>query len=197
MLPTISSFNSKLYPITRQVRKRYFVNADLEDEDEFRPRYSEFLTDMMFTRCTDKFATTVANHSAPTYGYSFDYRGQYSIVNLQGEQVDMGVVHGDDLQYVFQGLYGEEYPISTTDRKFSKNIFLPLLTNFAKTSVPTTALPDAVAWTPLSPDKNHIYRITDTPSMDAEHKLDALKFWHETIPNLFKKKAKTVKKDEL
>ena len=41
MLPTITSFNSKLYPITRQVRKRYFVNADLEDEDEFRPRYSE------------------------------------------------------------------------------------------------------------------------------------------------------------
>ena len=95
--------------------------------------FFQFLTDMMFTRCTDKFATTVAKHGAPTYGYSFDYRGQYSIVNLQGEQVDMGVVHGDDLQYVFQGLYGEEYPISTSDRKFSKNIFLPLLTNFAKT----------------------------------------------------------------
>ena len=41
MLPVISSFNTKLYPITRQVRKRYFVNVDLEDEDEFRPRYNE------------------------------------------------------------------------------------------------------------------------------------------------------------
>jgi carboxylesterase type B len=87
ILPVLSSFNSKLYPITRQVRKKYFVNVDMEDEDEFRPRFVDFLTDLMFTRCTDKFAKILANHSVPTYQYSFDYRGQYSIVNLQGEQV--------------------------------------------------------------------------------------------------------------
>ena len=88
---------------------------------------------MMFTRCTDKFATTVANHSVPTYAYSFDYRGLHSIINLQGEQVDMGVGQGDDLQYLFEGLYGADYALSKSDRKFSKNIFVPLLTNFAKT----------------------------------------------------------------
>jgi len=48
MLPVISSFNTKLYPITRQVRKRYFVNVDLEDEDEFRPRYNEVSCDIIF-----------------------------------------------------------------------------------------------------------------------------------------------------
>lgn len=200
MLPVVSNFNTKLYPITRQVRKRYFVNVDLEDEDEFRPRYNEFLTDMMFTRCTDKFATTVANHSVPTYAYSFDYRGQHSIVNLQGEQVDMGVGHGDDLQYIFENLYGPDYTLSKSDRKFSKNIFLPLLTNFAKTSVPTPSLTDAitVAWDPLSPTKNQIYRINEKPSMDVEHKQDALKFWHVDVPKLFTKKARaTKKKDEL
>ena len=114
----VQDFSGSLCPVQRPKNNNVFF---------------QFLTDMMFTRCTDKFATTVASHGATTYGYSFDYRGQYSIVNLQGEQVDMGVVHGDDLQYVFQGLYGEEYPISTSDRKFSKNIMLPLLTNFAKT----------------------------------------------------------------
>jgi hypothetical protein len=41
LLPVISGYNSKLYPITRQVRKRYFVNVDLESEDEFRPRFVE------------------------------------------------------------------------------------------------------------------------------------------------------------
>ena len=46
MLPVISAFNTKLYPITRQVRKRYFVNVDLEDEDEFRPRYNEVSRDI-------------------------------------------------------------------------------------------------------------------------------------------------------
>ena len=38
----------------------------------------------------NRFAKLLANHSVPTYEYSFEYRGQYSIVNLQGEQVRGG-----------------------------------------------------------------------------------------------------------
>ena len=103
ILPVISDYNSKLYPITRQVlntntncqkhsfptqvRKRYFTNVDMESEEEFRPKFIEFLTDLMYSRCTDQFARLLVNHSVPTYEYSFEYRGQYSIVNLQGEQV--------------------------------------------------------------------------------------------------------------
>ena len=70
-----------------QVRKRYFTNVDMESEEEFRPKFVEFLTDLMYSRCTDQFARLLVNHSVPTYEYSFEYRGQYSIVNLQGEQV--------------------------------------------------------------------------------------------------------------
>ena len=103
ILPVISDYNSKLYPITRQVlktntncqkhsfptqvRKRYFTNVDMESEEEIRPKFIEFLTDLMYSRCTDQFARLLVNHSVPTYEYSFEYRGQYSIVNLQGEQV--------------------------------------------------------------------------------------------------------------
>ena len=87
----------------------------------------------MYTRCTDRFARILANHSVPTYEYLFEYRGQYSIVNLQGEQVDMGIAHGDELQYIFSGIWGDDLSMSPSDTKFSKNIFTPLLTNFAKT----------------------------------------------------------------
>jgi len=154
---------------------------------------------MMFTRCTDQLATLVASHNVPTYAFSFDYRGQHSIINLQGEQVDMGVGHGDDLQYMFNDVYGPDYTLSKSDRKFSKNVFVPLLTNFAKTSNPTPALTDAinVKWEPLTAEKNHIYRISEKLSMDAEHKLDSIKFWKEDIPKLFKKKEKAKKKEEL
>lgn len=155
----------------------------------------------MFTRCVHKLATIVANHSVPTYAYSFDYRGQHSIINLQGEQVDMGIGHGDDLQYIFDGVYGSDYTLSKSDRKFSKNVVIPLLTNFAKTSVPTPALTDAITatWDPLTPTKDQIYRLSEKPSMDAEHKVDAMKFWNEDIPKLFTKKTKATKKtkDEL
>jgi len=200
ILPVISNYNTKLYPITRQVRKRYFVNVDLENEDEFRPKYVDFLTDLMYTRCTDRFAKILANHSVPTYQYLFDYRGQYSIVNLQGEQVDMGVAHGDDLQYIFSDIWGDDLSMSPTDTKFSRNIFTPLLTNFAKTSVPTPTITDAinVAWTPLAPNKNPVFRIGDKLAVDEDYKQDILKFWHEDIPKLFKKKASSKKgKDEL
>jgi len=200
ILPVMSNYNTKLYPITRQVRKRYFVNVDLENEDEFRPKYVDFLTDLMYTRCTDRFAKILANHSVPTYQYLFDYRGQYSIVNLQGEQVDMGVAHGDDLQYIFSDIWGDDLSMSPTDTKFTRNIFAPLLTNFAKTSVPTPTITDAinVAWTPLAPNKNRVFRIGDKLAVDEDYKQDILKFWHEDIPKLFKKKASSKKgKDEL
>jgi len=200
ILPVISNYNSKLYPITRQVRKKYFVNVDLENEDEFRPKYVEFLTDLMYTRCTDRFAKLLANHSVPTYQYLFDYRGQYSIVNLQGEQVDMGVAHGDDLQYIFSDIWGEDLSMSPTDTKFTRNIFTPMLTNFAKTSVPTPTITDNlnVAWTPLMPTQNNVFRIGDKLSVDVDYKQDVMKFWQEDIPKLFKKKASAKKgKEEL
>jgi len=197
ILPVISNYNTKLYPITRQVRKKYFVNVDLENEDEFRPKYVEFLTDLMYTRCTDRFAKLLANHSVPTYQYLFDYRGQYSIVNLQGEQVDMGVAHGDDLQYIFSDIWGEDLSMSPTDTKFTRNIFTPMLTNFAKTSVPTPTITDNlnVAWTPLMPTQNNVFRIGDKLSIDVDYKQDIMKFWQEDIPKLFKKKA-SAKKDK-
>lgn len=196
ILPVLSNFDSKLYPITRQVRKKYFVNVDMENEDEFRPKYVEFLTDLMYTRCTDKFAKILANHSVPTYEYSFDYRGQYSIVNLQGEQVDMGVAHGDDLQYIFADIWGDELTMSSADKKFTKNVFTPMLTNFAKTSVPTPQITDAinVAWAPLAPNKNKVYHIGSKLSLDENWKKDALKFWSEDIPNIFNKKSKKADK---
>ena len=80
---------------------RYFVDVDLENEDEFRPKYVEFLTDLMYTRCTDRFAKILANHSVPTYEYVFDYRGQYSIVNLQG------IIYGKNYNLIYiQGRRG-------------------------------------------------------------------------------------------
>jgi len=196
ILPVISGFNSKLYPLTRQVRKRYFTNVDMESEEEFRPKYVEFLTDLMYTRCTDRFAKILANHSVPTYEYSFEYRGQYSIVNLQGEQVDMGVAHGDDLQYIFTGIWGEELQMSPSDTKFTRNIFTPLLANFAKTSVPTPAITDHIttAWPPLSPSAPSVFRIDTKLAVVRDYLQDRLRFWTETVPGIMSKKDKKEKK---
>jgi len=44
----------------------------------------------------------------------------------------LGVAHGDDLQYIFSELWSEDLPMSETDLAFSKNVFIPLLVNFAQ-----------------------------------------------------------------
>jgi len=202
LLPVVSNFDSKLYPIARQIQKRYFANTDMESEDEFRPKYVEFLTDLLFTRCIDRFASHLANNSVPTYMYSFDYRGQYSIVNLQGEQVDMGVAHGDDLQYVFQGIWGDDLEMSHSDTKFSRNTFVPLLVNFAKSSMPTPTLNEhlAVYWPPLTPTSRKTLRIDSRLKIEDNFLKDRLRFWTENVPKLYQqktKKPKTSEKSEL
>ena len=69
---------------------------------------------------------------------------------FSGEQVDMGVAHGDDLQYIFSDIWGDDLSMSPTDTKFSRNIFAPLLTNFAKTSVPTPTITGNLCYCILS-----------------------------------------------
>ena len=53
----------------------------------------------------DRFAKLLANHSVPTYEYSFEYRGQYSIVNLQGEQVRGGAFLNKMLTKVYNSFH--------------------------------------------------------------------------------------------
>ncbi len=45
----------------------------------------------------------------------------------------MGVAHGDDIQYVFNDLWGDELEMSSSDIKFSRNIYSRMLADFAKT----------------------------------------------------------------
>ena len=65
------------------------------------------------------------------------------------------------------------------DGMYSRSLVFGCLKNnlYSFFSVPTPSLTDAitVAWDPLSPTKNQIYRINEKPSMDVEHKQDALK----------------------
>jgi carboxylesterase type B len=116
----------------------------------------------------------------------------------------MGVAHGDDLQYIFQDVWGEDLLMSPSDTKFTRNIFTPLLANFAKTSIPTPVMTEAinVAWPPQSPNSNRVLKINNKLEVEENYKSDRLRFWWDTIANLLVKKEKKNKnkskeKDEL
>ncbi|ODM99620.1 Esterase E4 [Orchesella cincta] len=85
LLPIISEFESKLFPITKAVKKRYFTNVDMENEDEFRPRYIEFLTDLLFTRFSSLYGNGLANQTVPVYYYVLDYYGTNGIMSIIGD----------------------------------------------------------------------------------------------------------------
>jgi hypothetical protein len=50
-----------------KVTKKYFLNIDMESEEEFRPRYVQLLTDLLYSRCTDRFARLLANQERPRH----------------------------------------------------------------------------------------------------------------------------------
>lgn len=186
LLPMMSEFDRKLPSLSKAIRRKYFRNVDLDEEDQFRPKYVEFLTDLLYTRCTDRYSHLLANHSVPIYRYIFEYRGQYSVVNLQGEIADFGVAQGDDLQYVFSDLWGKEFLMSSHDIEFSKHVFVPLFTNFAKTGVPTPKITDHIptSWTPFNKNRRFL-RIGTILAVDSDYRADATRFWNEEIPAIY------------
>ena len=106
----------------------------------------------------------------------------------------MGVAHGDDLQYIFNGIWGEDLQMSPSDTKFTRNIFTPLLANFAKTSVPTPAMTDHinVAWPPLAPgDGSRVLKIDSKLSLIKDHIMDRLRL-QCTLVDQYEKKNNCV-----
>lgn len=41
LLPMMSEFNRKLPSLSKAIRRKYFRNVDLDEEDQFRPKYVE------------------------------------------------------------------------------------------------------------------------------------------------------------
>ncbi|KAK2724449.1 cholinesterase 1-like [Artemia franciscana] len=201
ILLALTSFRKRLVPLTRAIRKRYFMNADLEDETQFRSKYVEVLTDLLYTRCTDNFVKLLTNKSHIVFRYVFNYMGQYSIAKLQTGKGSLGVAHGDDLQYLFNNVWSDEYSMSSDDVDFSKSIYVPLITNFLKYGVPTFKMTETVKvpWPPSTPSKDIVLKINDPLEVKENWKSGFIRFWTVEVPSLLSAKIKTSSKtkDEL
>ena len=55
--------------MTTLIPKKYFINVDMKVEEEFLPRYINFLTDLLFSRCTHMFMSILTKYSVPAYEY--------------------------------------------------------------------------------------------------------------------------------
>merc|ERR1712045_877323 len=78
--------------------------------------------------------------------------------------------------------------MSPSDKRFSKNIFTKLLTNFAKSSVPTPELTDHItlAWKPR-PTTGPVYTLTINSKLrqEPDYLAPRIRFWNETVANMY------------
>jgi len=189
LLPVISEFESKLLPSTKLIKRRYFQNIDLENEDEFRPRYVEFLTDILYTRFSSKYASLLANQSIPVYFYLLDYYGSHSIMDVIGDTTAKMVAHGDILTYIFTQVLGENVHLPDDDKEFSTKTLIPLLGNFAKWSNPTPSGSSfGVSWPTFNEKQQTVCQVGRTLSLVPNFRSNILRFWENDMKNAGKSK---------
>eukprot|EP00090_Calanus_glacialis_P034725 TRINITY_DN5863_c0_g1_i2.p1 TRINITY_DN5863_c0_g1~~TRINITY_DN5863_c0_g1_i2.p1 ORF type:complete len:1103 (-),score=277.16 TRINITY_DN5863_c0_g1_i2:72-3380(-) len=95
----------------------------------------EMLTDATFLAPNIQTAEALSSAGAKVRSYVLDFEGSYSNTQAllrSGLDETFGVIHGDDLRYLFQSRKNEE--LLTEDEKKTSQLMLNLWTDFAKAS---------------------------------------------------------------
>ncbi|XP_018321730.1 esterase FE4-like isoform X2 [Agrilus planipennis] len=128
-----------------------------------------------------------AKNSQPVYYYKFTYQGRYSNAYLPGTNntVPYGVVHQDDLIYLFY--IAASYPKFTANDPESKTVdkMIKIWANFAKTGNPIpqpTSLLDNVTWVPFTEQNGKYMKIGNSLEMDKFLYEDRYKVWEDVVP---------------
>ncbi|CAG9768327.1 unnamed protein product [Ceutorhynchus assimilis] len=189
--------------VTKKIINFYFDNEkiDVEKKREFINMY----TDGWFLSCSDQTVQLHTNYTnQPVYYYLFGHRGVASFTKMfGGGDVDYGVCHADDLQYLFpvgDELFPDKKP--TSDDKYVAKLFTSLFANFARTGDPTPDLSDSdiirAKWQPVNADEMQYYRIdAKSPGMSQGLFLERAKFWRNLQSNSLQQSQNTRSKDEL
>jgi len=95
------------------------------------------------------------------YQYRFSYFGQYHRVHAPGLHHDNapGVTHSDELYFLWNPFWSEDYPLNPEDSRMSFNL-VQMWTDFAKTGNPTPdGSPLPLHWDSVRPDQPNYLRI--------------------------------------
>ncbi|KAG0715125.1 Acetylcholinesterase [Chionoecetes opilio] len=104
---------------------------------------------------TSQFHTRDASYGKNTYMYQLEHRGEKTFSSYINTTLDLiWVSHGDDLQYIFNEVFGSQ-PLKRSDDLFLSEIMMDLWTTFAATGNPTPDLSLGFLWTPATPSSLH------------------------------------------
>merc|ERR1712110_1367495 len=160
-----------------EIAKKYYTGDDFTQEN--KDSLTAMFGDAIFLAGDQKTVSLMSEGSPPVYNYLLTYRGSNTFTKFFTEsEEDFGVVHGDDLLYLFKSpIYDEGVEFTEDDTKMI-DLMVTYWSNFAKYGNPTPFKDAGIAnWTPVQPDQKNYLDIQLEPSMKTNLAAERMLFW--------------------
>ncbi|XP_001603584.1 esterase E4 [Nasonia vitripennis] len=169
---------------SRALKKFYFNDepVSFKNVDKLAQAYGDAIVGFPVHRS----ATLMAKYNTkPVHYYKFVYQGRYSYQTWSETKKPYGVVHHDDLIYVFYISYA--FPFFDKDAPETPMVekMTSIWANFAKTGEPIPKNNDLfkkVKWNVLTPENHKYLEINDTFAMKANLFADRYELWGRLFP---------------
>lgn len=130
--PEIFDYPPRLFSnhkkVTEGIRRVYMKNEDISEKTS--KEFGTLFSDAIISYAVNRLANLVRKH-AYIFVYQFDYKGNFTEATRNvGYEVDCGVLHADDLQYLFSTNVAPRYTPSDKEHKMVDTL-TSIYVNFA------------------------------------------------------------------
>ncbi|XP_076682059.1 esterase E4 [Andrena cerasifolii] len=169
--------------ISRELRRFYFKDQPIGSATN--TALAEVYADSIIIFPMYRAAKLIAaGSSQPVYFYKFTYQGRYSF-SMWNSSTPFGVVHHDDLQYLFYMKNFFPYFESGAPEIPMVELYTSMWSNFVETGEP---LPrnnkrlEGVTWSTFVPAQNNFLEIDLSPSMKNSFFPERMRTWERLFP---------------
>ncbi|XP_031783698.1 esterase E4 [Nasonia vitripennis] len=170
--------------ISRELKKFYFNDEPITAENG--KNLGLIYADAIIGYPTQRFAKLMSENSrAPVYNYQFVYQGRYSFSVWRDTKKPYGVVHHDDLLYLFYMSFGFPFFNATDPESAVVEKMTTMWANFAKTGEPIpkyNKLFKGVTWPLLQPKTNNYLEIGDSFTVKSNMFPERYALWDRLFP---------------
>lgn len=185
---TTTNLRGNVDSVAETILFEYFNRINHANISQVLHPFINMSTDAMYIACNDISVQSYAATGAQVYMYTFEYRGENSMVELKhGTPIayfDPGVSHGDELLYLFSlDIDGLRQP-TLLDNLVSGRM-VSLWTDFAKFGeAPQFINYEYPRWEPYKAENQAYYRIERDLRPESYYKQRAVDMWIRHLPAL-------------
>ncbi|KZC07956.1 PREDICTED: esterase E4-like [Dufourea novaeangliae] len=169
--------------VSRELRRFYFNDQPINSatNKELSEIYADGIIIFPMYRTAKLFATY---SKKPVYFYKFTFQSRYSF-SMWNDTTPFGVVHHDDLQFLFFMKQIFQYFESDAPEIPMVEKYTTMWTNFVQTGEPIPKNDEkfkGVTWTTLVPSRNNYLEINLNPTMKTDFYPERMRTWERLFP---------------